>query len=108
MQTRRAWTRAGRLAAVAAGALGLVAVGPVTAAQSQGMRLPGYVCQAVVADSFGGAVGHDCRAFNGAPNAGPVERPFLVESPRSLAVRCEFGFAEIPYEVHGRLCQPVR
>lgn len=111
MKARRDWTKAARLAAVAAGALALVGVGPVTAAQAQMVRLPVYRCVALIPEQAR-VEGRDCETVNGGPVRGPIVGEFFIEDMRGLAVRCEpvrpvSGFADLPERVVGRFCRPL-
>lgn len=114
MKTRRDWTKAGRFAAAAAGALALAGVGPATVAQAQPQLLPEptYRCVLLVTHDLPRAEGHACEAFNGAPQEGPVFGEFRIENLHGQAVRCAgvrpvSGFAQLPDRVEGRFCLPV-
>ncbi|MEW1657164.1 hypothetical protein [Streptomyces sp. NPDC093707] len=113
MKARRGRKTAGRLAAAAAAVLVLAGAAPAsaTAAQAQPEPEPTYRClQLERGPEPYSVLGQDCEAFHGAPLQGPVYGRFRIESNRG-AVHCEkppnrreSGFAALPDEVVGWLC----
>ncbi|MDV5145483.1 hypothetical protein R1T08_14990 [Streptomyces sp. SBC-4] len=110
MTTRRGSAgAAGRLAAVAAGALVLAGLVPAPAAHAQAGE-PTYRCVVLETENPPRAKGFACEALNGARPVGTVLGVFRIENQRGDAVRCEMGFgvitgfAELPHRVEGYFC----